>query len=330
MASGNASPIDWSGRQVIVAGGAGFLGSNLVHRLVREGACVVVVDCLLPDSGANPTNLQEIPGKVRVVEGDIGDQGLLAPLVAKAEFFFNLAGRTSHADSMSDPLNDLHANVVSQLHLLETIRRENPGIRIVFAGTRQVYGRPHKLPVSEDHPLDPPDVNAVHKIAAEGYHRLYDRVYGIPSNVLRLTNCYGPRMRIKDARQSFVGVWIRLLLEGKPFELWGGEQKRDLAFSEDVIEAFLRAAQPALRGSVFNVGGDTASLREFAELLVTQLGGRFIVKDFPADRKQIDIGDFAADNSAFRDATGWAPRVSISEGLRHTVAYYRRQLSSYV
>jgi UDP-glucose 4-epimerase len=167
-------------------------------------------------------------------------------------------------------------------------------------------------------------------MAAEGYHRLYDRVYGIPSSVLRLTNCYGPRMRVKDARQTFVGVWIRLLLEGKSFEVWGGEQKRDFCFSDDVTEALLAAAEPAARGSVFNVGGELASLRELAELLVTQVEGHFFIKDFPADRKQIDIGDFAADDSAFRAATGWAPRVSLSQGLRHTVAYYRRQLSSYV
>ena len=330
MANGNVSLIDWSGRQVIVAGGAGFLGSNLVHRLVRAGACVIVVDRLLPEGGANPANLKDVPGALRVFEGDIGDEGLLAPLVAEAEFLFNLAGRTSHADSMSDPLSDLDANVVSQLHLLETIRRENPTIRIVFAGTRQVYGRPHKLPVSEGHPLDPPDVNAVHKIAAEGYHRLYDRVYGIPSSVLRLTNCYGPRMRIKDARQTFIGVWIRLLLEGKPFEVWGGDQKRDFSFSEDVTEAFLRAAQPAARGSVFNVGGATASLRELAELLLGQVEGRFVVKDFPVDRKHIDIGDFAADDSAFRATTGWAPCVALNDGLRHTVSYYRHQLANYL
>ena len=168
-----------------------------------------------------------------------------------------MAGRTRHADSMSDPLSDLDANAVSQLHLLETIRRE-------------------------------------------GYHHLYDRVHGIPSSVLRLTNCYGPRMRIKDARQTFVGVWIRLLLQGKPFEVWGGDQKRDFSFSEDVTEAFLRAAQPAARGGVFNVGGETASLRELAELLLGQVEGRFVVKDFPVDRKHIDIGDFVADDSAFR------------------------------
>ena len=289
-----------------------------------------MVDRLLPEGGANPANLKDVPGTLRVFEGDIGDEDLLAPLVAEAEFLFNLAGRTSHADSMSDPLSDLDANVVSQLHLLETIRRENPTIRIVFAGTRQVYGRPHKLPVSEDHPLDPPDINAVHKIAAEGYHHLYDRVHGIPSSVLRLTNCYGPRMRIKDARQTFVGAWIRLLLQGKPFEVWGGDQKRDFSFSEDVTEAFLRAAQPAARGGVFNVGGETASLRELAELLLGQVEGRFVVKDFPVDRKHIDIGDFAADDSAFRATTGWAPCVSLNDGLRDTVAYYRHQLANYL
>jgi len=326
----NAAPIAWAGRRVLVAGGAGFLGSNLVHKLIREGASVIVVDRLLPEGGANRRNLKDVPGTLHMVEGDVGDEHLIAPLVAETEFLFNLAARTSHTDSMSDPLGDLDANVVSQLHLLETIKRENRAVRIVFAGTRQVYGSPRKLPVTEEHPLNPPDLNAVHKMAAEGYHRLYDRVYGIPSSVLRLTNCYGPRMRVKDARQTFVGVWIRLLLEGKPFEVWGGEQKRDFCFSEDVIEALLAGAEPTARGRVFNVGGEVASLRELAELLVTQVEGHFIVKDFPADRKQIDIGDFAADDSAFRATTGWAPRVPLSEGLRHTVDYYRRHLTSYL
>jgi nucleoside-diphosphate-sugar epimerase len=224
----------------------------------------------------------------------------------------------------------METNILSQLNLLETVKQENPQIRIIFAGTRQVYGRPRKLPVTEDHPLDPPDVNAVHKIAAETNHRLYDRVYGIPSSVLRLTNCYGPRMRIKDARQNFIGLWIRLLLEGKPIEVWGGEQKRDFSFSEDIIEAFLAAAQPGARGGIFNVGGETASLRKLAQLLVELVRGRFVITEFPPDRKQIDIGDFVADDSAFRVATGWAPRVSLSEGLRCTLAYYRRQLANYV
>jgi nucleoside-diphosphate-sugar epimerase len=210
------------------------------------------------------------------------------------------------------------------------IKRENRAVRIVFAGTRQVYGRPRKLPVTEDHPLNPPDLNAVHKMAAEGYHRLYDRVYGIPSSVLRLTNCYGPRMRVKDARQNFVGIWIRLLLEGKPIEVWGGEQQRDFSFSEDVTEAFLAAAQPEARGGVFNVGGEAASLRQLAELLLTLVKGRFVIRDFPLGRKPIDIGDFVADDSTFRAATGWAPCVSLGEGLRRTLAYYRHQLVSYL
>jgi UDP-glucose 4-epimerase len=301
-----------------------------VHRLAYEGAEVSVVDCLLPEGGANPANLKNVPGKFQVVEADIRDEPLIAPLVANAEFLFNLAARTGHADSMSDPLCDLNANVVSQLHLLEIIRRENPRIRTVFAGTRQVYGRPCKLPVTEDHRLDPPDVNAIHKITAEGYHRVYDRVYGIPSTVLRLTNCYGPRMRIKDARQTFLGTWIRLLLQGKPFEIWGGEQKRDFCFSDDVTQAFLAAAQPTLRGRVFNVGGEVASLRELAELLLTQVQGHFVVKEFPADRKRIDIGNFTADDTAFRTSTGWSPRTSLRDGLRHTVAFYRQQLANYL
>jgi UDP-glucose 4-epimerase len=326
----NAAPIAWAGRRVLVAGGAGFLGSNLVHRLIREGASVTVVDRLLPEGGANPANFKDVPGTFHMVEGNVGDEHLMAPLIARTEFLFNLAARTSHTDSMSDPLGDLDANVASQLHLLEMIRRENRLVRIVFAGTRQVYGRPRKLPVTEDHPLNPPDLNAVHKMTAEGYHRLYDRVYGIPSSVLRLTNCYGPRMRVKDARQNFLGIWIRLLLEGKPIEVWGGEQKRDFSFSEDVAEAFLAATQPNARGGVFNVGGEAVSLRQLAELLLTLVEGRLVITDFPPDRKQIDIGDFVADDSAFRAATGWAPCVSLGEGLRRTLAYYRHRLTSYL
>jgi nucleoside-diphosphate-sugar epimerase len=231
---------------------------------------------------------------------------------------------------MSNPLADLEANVVSQLRLLETIRRVNPTVRIVFAGTRQLYGRPLKLPVNEEHPLNPPDINAIHKMTTEYYHRLYEQVYGLPSTLLRLTNCYGPRMRVRDARQTFIGFWIKLLLQGEPFEVWGGEQQRDFCFSEDAVEAFLYAAQPLARGRIFNVGGEATSLRELAEILVTQVAGDFIVREFPADRKQIDIGDFAADDSAFRATTGWAPRVSLTEGVRRTVAYYRHQLASYL
>ena len=324
----------WSGRRALITGGAGFLGSTLAHRLVGLGAVVTVVDNYLPDGGANDANLASIAQQITIKRGDIGDRALMTSLIAQTDAMFNLAGRTSHMDSMSDPLGDLQSNVTAQIGLLEVCRQTNPKIRIVYASTRQVYGKPDYLPVDEVHPLRPPDVNGVHKLAAEQYHMVYAQVYGLAASALRLTNCYGPHMRIRDARQTFVGIWVRRLLEGQIFEVWGGAQKRDFTYSEDVVEAMLAAIDsPAAQGRVFNLGGDGAvSLDRLAVELVTANGGigGFAVHEFPADRKRIDIGDYEADDRAFRMTTGWAPQVSLPDGLARTLAYYRLTLAKYL
>src|SRR5262249_28161171 len=154
---------------------------------------------------------------------------------------------------------------------------------------------PRYLPVDELHPLHPTDVNGINKMAGEWYHILYNEVYGLRCTSLRLTNTYGPRMRVKDARQTFLGIWIRRLVDGHPLEVWGdGSQLRDLCYVDDVVEAFLRvAASDAAVGKVFNVGGDErVSLSDLARLLVElNGGGEWVLKPYPADRKQIDIGD---------------------------------------
>ncbi|MEY4087762.1 MAG: hypothetical protein RJB55_33 [Verrucomicrobiota bacterium] len=323
----------FAGRRVLITGGLGFIGSNLARALVGLGARVSIVDSLVPEYGGNRRNLAGIAARVKVHVADVRDWPRLPDLVRGQDFLFNLAGQTSHMDSMTDPQTDLDINCRAQLAILEACRLHNPGIRIVFASTRQIYGRPDYLPVDERHPLRPVDVNGINKMAGEAFHLLYSRVHGIAATALRLTNTIGPRMRVKDARQTFVGVWVRRLVEGEPFEVWGGEQLRDFTYVDDAVEAFLlAAAKPEAVGEVFNLGGPPrVTLQRLAELLVEiNRGGSFEVREFPADRRRIDIGDYFADGRLIARRLGWKPRTDLRTALERTVAYYRRELRHYV
>lgn len=323
----------YAGRRVLITGGLGFIGSNLARRLVGLGVKVTIVDSLIPEYGGNRRNLAGIARQVKVHIADVRDWPRLPQLVKGQDYLFNLAGQTSHMDSMTDPQTDLDINGRAQLAILEACRVHNPTIRIVFASTRQIYGRPDYLPVDERHPLRPVDVNGINKIAGESFHLLYSRVHGIPATALRLTNTIGPGMRVKDARQTFVGIWIRSLVEGRPFEVWGGEQRRDFTYVDDAVEAFLLAAShPAAVGQVYNLGGPPpVTLQRLAELLVEiNRSGVFTVREFPADRKKIDIGDFYADDRLIRRRLGWRPKVDLRTMLARTLAYYRRELKNYV
>jgi len=318
---------------VLITGGLGFIGSALAHRLVATGAQVTLVDSLNPDYGGHLFNIAGIEDKVRVNISDVRDHHSIKVLIQGQDFLFNLAGQTSHMDSMRDPETDLEINCRAQLSILEACRHHNPDIRIVFASTRQMYGRPDYLPVDEKHLLRPVDVNGINKMAGEWYHILYNNVYGIRACALRLTNTIGPRMRVKDARQTFLGIWVRLLIEGKPFEVWGGEQLRDFSYVEDAVDAFLLAAtHEDAYGQAFNLGAaPPISLLDTAKLLVEAAGeGEYVIKQFPDDRKKIDIGDYYSDYSLIRERLGWEPRTPLLDALRQTVDYYRQNLASYL
>jgi nucleoside-diphosphate-sugar epimerase len=311
----------------------GLIGAALAHRLVALGAEVLLLDSMVPEAGGNFANIAEIRDRLRVNIADIRDREALRHLLAGQDFLFDLAAQTSHMDSMTAPENDLAVNCMAQLQLLELCRAVAPGITIVHAGTRQIYGRPHYLPVDEAHPLRPADVNGVNKMAGEAYHLLFHDVYGLDTRSLRLTNVYGPGMRIKDARQNFLGIWLRRTLEGEAFEVWGGEQRRELLYADDAAEAFLTAAlNRDTAGQALNVGGDTPyTLLALAEALVrANGGGEFARREFPEERKKIDIGDFVTDDRRFRELTGWAPKIGLDEGLARSLDYYRRHFSSYV
>jgi len=320
-------------KQVLITGGLGFIGSNLARRLVDLKANVTVIDSLIPEYGGNLFNVSGIEDRLKINIADVRDSHSMKYLVQGRDYLFNLAGQTSHLDSMNDPYSDLEINCRAQLSMLEACRQHNPNVKVVFASTRQIYGKPEYLPVDEKHLLRPVDVNGVNKMAGESYHILYNNVYGIRACALRLTNTIGPRMRVKDARQTFLGLWIRLLVEGKPFEVWDGDQLRDFTYVDDAVEAFLLAAlSDSANGHIFNLGGEPAiSLTGLADLLVEVNGeGSYVKRTFPAERKRIDIGDYYADFSRVRQSLGWTPTVSLREGLSRTLNFYREHLSSYL
>jgi UDP-glucose 4-epimerase len=323
----------FNGADVLITGGIGFIGSALARRLLALGAKVALVDSLIPEYGGNLFNIHDIRDRVTVDFTDVRDAAAMASLVKNRAFLFNLAGQTSHLDSMTDPLTDLNINAAAQLSILEACRRQNPELKIIYASTRQVYGRPQYLPVDEKHPLNPVDVNGINKLAGEWYHLLYDRVYNIRASALRLTNTYGPGMRVKDARQTFLGVWIRQLIEGNPIQVYGsGGQRRDFNFVDDVVEALLLAAvDPASEGHVFNLGHkENISLSDLAALIVRLNGsGRYELVPFPSERDVIDIGDYYGDFSGIEKALSWSPRVSLEDGLARTLAYYKQHHAHY-
>lgn len=324
---------NFQGKRVLITGGLGFIGSTLAIELLKLDASVTLIDSLEPNYGGNRTNIEGYEKELSIVIDDVRNTSAVEKLIKNQDFLFNLAGQTSHLDSMQDPETDLAINCTAQLSILESCRHHNPSIRTVFASTRQIYGTPQYLPVDEKHPLRPVDVNGINKLAGEQYHLLYNNVHGLRSSVLRLTNTIGPRMRIKDARQTFLGIWIRKLLENQAFEVWGGQQLRDLTDVDDCVQALLQSAlSPNTCGKAYNLGGaETVSLETLAKLLIDIHGqGTFDLCAFPKERAAIDIGDYYASDTLFRQATGWEPKIKLRETLERTLNFYKQNLPHYV
>jgi UDP-glucose 4-epimerase len=322
-----------AGARALITGGLGFIGSNLARTLTSAGVHVTILDNLTEGSGANWANLDGFAETVEVSVGDVRDPHTLTQCLKDASIVFNLAAQTSHMGSMADPRADLAINSSAQLELLETCRHTNPTARVVYASTRQVYGVPDTLPVAETHPLRPVDVNGINKISGEFYHTLYSNVYGVRSTVLRLTNTYGPRMRIADAKQMFLGAWIGAALSHRPFEVWAPDELRDFTFVDDAVEALIIAAVSDIAvGKVYNIGGFGAvRLRALAELLVGEVDeAQYVIKEFPTNRKKIDIGSYYADDSLFRRDTGWCPKTELPAGVRSTVEYCKHRVAEYI
>jgi UDP-glucose 4-epimerase len=325
----------FAGKSVLITGGLGFIGSNLARRLVDLEADVLLVDSLIPAYGGNLYNVKGLEPKLKINIADVRDVNGMQYLLRHQDFLFNFAGQVSHIDSMEDPETDLEINCRSQLSILEACRRGNPKARILYASTRQIYGRPVKLPADESHPIRPTDVNGVNKAGGEMYHRLYHQVYGLRTTSLRLTNTYGPRQLVKHNRQGFAPWFIRQAVRKEEILIFGdGSQKRDFNYVDDVVDAFLKAAlSDKAVGEVYNLGASPpVSLLEFVKTLleVAGGGGGFKIVPFPDERKRIDIGDFYNDFGKIRKELGWEPQVNLREGLARTVDYYRRNIDHYL
>ena len=313
-------------KKILITGGLGFIGSNLARSLVKEGGIVTLVDSLVPEYGGNPFNISDIRDRLKINICDVRDAHAINFLVQDQDFLFNLAGQTSHLDSMLEPKTDLDINTAAQLSILEACKKHNPAIKIVFASTRQLYGKPEYLPVDEKHPIRPVDVNGINKLAGEWYHLLYNNIYGIRACALRLTNTYGPGMRVKDARQTFLGIWVRLLIEGKPIQIFGdGLQLRDFNYVDDCVNALLIAgAHDESNGKVYNLGSqEVVGLKVLADMMVgLGFGGTNELIPFPPERKKIDIGDYYSDFDLIAKELGWRPQINLQEGLKNTMEYY--------
>jgi len=330
------------GRRCLVTGGLGFIGSNVALALAAGGAHVTVIDARIDRHGSNPANLvpdgdHHAPdGRVAVVEADLGDvdRADVRDAIVSAEVIFNLAGQVSHVDSMDDPLFDLSVNTTSQFRFLELVRRENPGASVVYTSTRQIFGKPRYLPVDEEHPVAPVDVNGITKYAAEQLHLLYHEVYGLRANAIRLTNVFGPRQRLRDDLQGFLPIFVRRALADDAIQVFGkGEQERDCLYVDDVVECLLLAASaPDARGQIFNVGNDERlSLGEIADAIVRAAGrGRVEHVPWPADRDAIDIGSYFGDSSKAKRVLGWEPRTSFADGIARTIAFCRARHQWYL
>lgn len=312
-------------KKVLVTGGLGFIGSNLSIKLVDLGAQVTILDSLLKEYGGNKFNIFPIKKRVAVKIGDMRDQKLVNLLVKDKDIIFNLAGTLSHVDSMTDPFTDLDINCRAQLTLLEACRKFNTSSKIIFAGTRNQYGRALYLPVDEKHIQEPTDLNGINSIASEKYHFLYNKIYKIPTVSLRMTNAFGPRHQMKHSRQGVLNWFIRILLDGNEVELFGdGTQIRDINYIDDVVEALIVVAKSKkTAGQAFNLGGQPLTLRQFVEDVIKILGrGKYSFVKFPKNRKDIEIGNYVADIKKIKGEVGWEPKTSVEEGIRKTVEYY--------
>lgn len=332
----------YKNKKILITGGLGFIGSNLAIKLVEIGAKVLIVDSMIPEYGGNLFNIDLIKNKVKVDKSDIRDSKKMDRLVAGQEIIFNLAGTLSHVDSMTDPMTDLEINCRAQLSLLESVRKYNPGAQIIFAGTRNQYGKAKYLPVTESHPQEPTDINGINNIAAEKYHLMYTSVYGIRTISLRMTNTYGPRHQMRHPRQGVLNWFIRKVLDGETVELFGdGKQIRDVNYIDDVAEALLLVGKSDKGwGQAYNLGGTPVSLVDFVKKTINivssirnevrpRKNNKIVLRPFPANRKQIEIGDYRADYTKIKKTYGWSPKTSLEDGIRKTIDYYQKYKNYY-
>lgn len=319
-------------KKIVITGGLGFLGSNLAHRLSALGAKTTLVDCLLKVHGGNPFNFKGIRNS-QWIKGDIRNSNLMAKVLKGQDVLFNIAAQTSHTDSMQNPFLDVDINTKGQINLLETCRRVNPGIRIVYCSTRAIYGSANKRVIDEETLPNPLDIYSADKYAGENYHKIYAKVFGLNATILRVANGYGPRAQMQQPSFGILNWFTRLAIDDQEIKIFGdGKQVRDYAYVSDIVEAFLMAAASQdVKGEIFNVGsGRGVPLIDIVKKIVKTAGkGKIMHVPWPETNKKIDVGDFIADVRKIRKKLGWQVKVKLEEGLQETIGFYEKNKSQF-
>ena len=323
----------YKNKKVLVTGGLGFLGSNLANHLAKLGASVTVLDCLLGQHGGNLFNIQSAGKKIRFVRGDIRDLNLVEKLVVAQDILFNIAAQTSHTASIQDPFLDADINVRGQINILESCKKINPKISIVYCSSRAVYGASPENPISESSLPNPLDIYAANKLVGEQYHKIYQRVYGIKTIILRVANGYGPCAQMKGPSFGILNWFTRLAMDDQEIKIFGdGKQVRDYVYVDDIVLAFLSAGMSTkLNGEVLNVAsGRGIPLINIVKKIVQAAGkGRIIYVPWPEQNKKIDVGDFVADIRNAKKFLNWKPQISLEDGIGSMVAFYKKNKKFY-
>ncbi len=334
MSNDRASDGTLCGKNVLVTGGMGFIGSNLVHDCVKRGANVTVYDCLDPRSGGNMFNLHDVRDKVECVNQDVLDFGELSRVVPGKDIIFNCAASTSHGFSMREPWIDLDVNSRGMINCLEAIRRFNPEVRFIHLGTSTQLGPLQYQPADEKHPEFPTDIYSANKSVSEKFALIYARAHGIRATVVRLSNVYGPRASIHSPDFTFNNFFIGLALQDRTITVYGeGTQKRNVIYVEDAVNALIATAlHPELASEVlFAVGDEHYSVVEIARKTVEHIGaGKIAQIPWPSERKATEVGDAVISNAKAREVLDWQPRHTLESGLAKTRAYYMPVLEHYL
>ena len=307
-------------KDVLITGGAGFIGQRLVRRLAGDGARVVVLG-----RGA-----ASIAGADWVC-GDVRDDSAVSALISRRfDHIFHLAAYSGQAPVFADHEQSLTTNCLGLLNVLDAVRRLSPETVICFPSSRLVYGRTQSLPVSEGHPTAPLSLYGIHKRTGEEYCAYYGARWGLRTVALRLSNPYGPHSVATHNRYNIANWMIDGLLRGEQVSIFGrGEQLRDYIYVDDAVEAMAAAAaDPRAHGGIYNIGsGAGLALVDFVRMAIAAAGsGSLRFEPWPVEFLQVETGDYAADISKIRDELGWAPRVSLRTGIARTIAAQRRSL----
>jgi len=321
------------GSHILITGGAGFIGSTLAEALVEKGAKVTIVDAMISPYGGNLYNIKPFKKKITFVQGDVRSKRLMRTLVDGKDYVFHLAGQTGRVISMENPWFDTDININGTLTVLDAMKKAKNKGKIIFASSRGVIGEPLHLPVDESHPLHPKDVYGANKLVAEQYCMLYAKEYGLGATVLRFNNIYGPKCQIRSNHYGTINLFIAYALQGKPMTVYGsGAQTRDYVYVTDVASALIAAMdKKADLGTFFVASNTEVSLLEIVNSIKKNIKkAEHVMLPYPGYFGKLDFDRFLCSYDKINKTLGWKPKVSIEEGIKKTVAYYKKNLKYYL